>query len=79
MKQPQRFNPIIGHVILMVVGLILVVFGLHDVLFPPDDGVIMMEKTEDSTGFYLIFGLLLMLAGFLGIRKVRQEGIRKKW
>ena len=68
------------HMLIFIVGLALTAFSLFDMLRPESEDAMVAGDTKDGTSFfYLIIGVLLGIAGIMGLMKEKNNGKRKKY
>ena len=67
-------KPSMTSILLLLAGLILAGIGIASLVTAPGDNAIVIgDKPDNSSGYYLFFGILLSAAGILRLMRQRRR------
>ncbi len=78
-KSRGGVNPGIKYIVLLIVGLILLVVNAAELMDAHEETIVSSGGPEGASIFFLIFGLVLCLAGVLGMVKLSRESKTRRY
>ena len=69
MSQQKGKNSGAINLLLLIGGVILVIFAVSDLIKPQEESLFSPGGYDESTIFYLIIGILLIVVGAIGLKR----------
>ncbi|MBC7553456.1 MAG: hypothetical protein H7257_05715 [Taibaiella sp.] len=66
-------------ILALIAGIILISLSMMDMLKEEDESIINIGGSDNTGFFYLVIGLVLLIAGIMGLSKEAKKPKRRKY